>query len=253
MTSTRMILISEDDLKKYREKLDFVQGYRIPHVNDPDRYPCLAVTEFCDDLVSPPQWEHLYVYSLQLEDLEVIYHNLDDVAAKQIVKAQKITDKKSGDWRLTIRDAQPEKEMGPEKSDWEKFWESAGDVSEEPDVAGAREVRQQEWEEYEATRTAIIGLAKTDFSAAVKRCKVYFDRWPKSSYRELLLFQIKALARRSDPAPIQPQAATSDTTHDFYPYNQYQDAAGQDQEVAESKSRHSRRTAPKEVNFVDEA
>jgi hypothetical protein len=253
MTMTRMILMNEKDLREYRTKLDFVQGYVIPHVGEPEKYPCLAVTEFCDDLVSQPQWEHLYIYSHQIDDLKVIYDKLDADGVKQIAHAQKVANAKAACWRSTIRDAQPDKEMGPDDSDWDKFWDSVGDVSDRPETSGANTARQLEWSEYEATRLAAIELGKTDFTAAVKRTKIFFDRWPKSTYRELLIFLMRDLQRKAHPG-MNTSSSSDDHTHDYYPpHARGTTSESENQTTSEPRSRISRRTSTtKEVNFVNE-
>lgn len=248
MMNARLVLTSEHDWTVYKEKLDFVQGFKIPHVGKPEKYPCLAITEFSDDGLATPQWEHLYVYSAHPDDLRAIFDRLDADGVKQIARAQRIADGSRASWTSSLRDAQPLKEIGPKDEEWDKFWDGVGDTQKDPNVSGDMNRRQSEWNEYESTRLAIMDISTNDFSGAVKLGKAFCDRWPQSTYKELIVLLLKDIQKRG-VAPT-PPPASEDGIHDYYPAVHWSNVP-KSTEAAEPKSRISRR-ATKEVNFVNE-
>lgn len=60
-------LKNSDDFNWYKQGLDVNSKYKHKHNGEPERYPCVVVSNFWDDPNGPYTYDHVFVYQQQVK------------------------------------------------------------------------------------------------------------------------------------------------------------------------------------------
>lgn len=239
----KYILKVKEDFQSYKDKLDELESYVAPHKGEPTRFPCLVVSDLEDIVGRDPKWQHLFIYSNQIEDLAAIKSTLDDEGIAQIILTQQFADGKGEETVV----AHPDK---PKIEDWEALWDKV-EVGEREQRSSAS---QKQFDEYEMTRGLIATLSISD---AIKAGRTFVSRWPGSSYVQLIIIQIKERQRQGrllneNPVESPEEVSSTNSTHDYYPDRMVAQTG-----VPESRTEHvdtpePRSRVTREARFVND-